>query len=46
MSLTPHRIQAILWGVRTARLGVHGLPRKSDISKLEMGLKSVLLHTG
>jgi hypothetical protein len=46
MSWTPHGIEAILWGVRTAHLGVHGLPRKSDIAKLEMGLKSVLLKTG
>ena len=37
MSFTPHGMQAILWGVRTAHFGVHGLPRKSDISELKVG---------
>jgi len=45
MSWTPHGILAILWGVRRAHLGVHGSPRKSNMSKLELGLKSVLLKT-
>jgi hypothetical protein len=37
VSLTPHRIYSILWGVRTTHLRIHGLPRKRNIPKFGMG---------